>query len=49
MRAGLVDDEVVIAMPGGDLKIRREISGHLVQSGPARRVYRATVDLADYA
>jgi diaminopimelate epimerase len=48
MRAGLVDDDVTIQMPGGDLKIRREISGHLVQSGPARRVYRATVDLADF-
>ena len=48
MRAGLVNDEVTIQMPGGDLKIRREISGHLVQSGPARRVYRATVDLSDF-
>jgi diaminopimelate epimerase len=48
MRAGLVNDDVTIQMPGGDLKIRREISGHLVQSGPARRVYRATVDLADF-
>ncbi|MDQ2923519.1 MAG: diaminopimelate epimerase [Candidatus Dormibacteraeota bacterium] len=48
MRAGLVDDDVTIQMPGGDLKIHREISGHLVQSGPARRVYRATVDLADF-
>ena len=48
MRAGLVDDDVMIQMPGGDLKIHREISGHLVQSGPARRVYRATVDLTDF-
>jgi diaminopimelate epimerase len=48
MRAGLVNDDVTIQMPGGDLEIRREISGHLVQSGPARRVYRATVDLADF-
>jgi diaminopimelate epimerase len=47
MRAGLVDDHVTILMPGGDLAVRREKSGHLVQSGPARRVYRATVDLAD--
>ena len=49
MRAGLVDDRVTIQMPGGNLEIRRESSGHLVQSGPARRVYRATVDLADFA
>src|SRR4030081_1079887 len=48
MRAGLVDDDVTIEMPGGDLKVRRERSGHLVQSGPAQRVYRASVDLADF-
>ena len=48
MRAGLVEDVVTIQMPGGDLKIRRESGGSLVQSGPARRVYRATVDLADF-
>src|SRR6202521_2106238 len=48
MRAGLVDDHVTIQMPGGDLAIRREEAGNLVQSGPARRVYRATVDLADF-
>jgi diaminopimelate epimerase len=48
MRAGLVDDHVTIEMPGGDLAIRRENGGNLVQSGPARRVYRATVDLADF-
>jgi diaminopimelate epimerase len=48
MRAGLVDDQVTIEMPGGDLKVRRERSGHLVQSGPAQRVYRASVDLADF-
>jgi diaminopimelate epimerase len=48
MRAGLIGEEVTIQMPGGDLRIRREESGHLVQSGPARRVYRARVDLADF-
>jgi len=40
---------VVVKMPGGDLNVRREAEGHLVQSGPARRVYRARVDLADFA
>ncbi len=49
MRRGLVDDAVTIAMPGGDLALRREPNGNLVQSGPARRVYRATVDLEDFA
>ena len=45
----LVDDNVTVTMPGGDLALRREASGNLVQSGPARRVYHATVDLADFA
>ncbi|HEX7263326.1 MAG TPA: diaminopimelate epimerase [Candidatus Dormibacteraeota bacterium] len=48
MRAGLVDDQVTIQMPGGDLHVRKEASGNLVQSGPARRVYRAQVDLSDF-
>jgi diaminopimelate epimerase len=48
MRADLVDDRVTIQMPGGDLEIRRTESGNLIQSGPARRVYRARVDLADF-
>jgi len=48
MRAGLVDDQVSIEMPGGALDVRREISGHLVQSGPARRVYRSSIDLGDF-
>jgi diaminopimelate epimerase len=49
MRRGLVNDQVVVQMPGGDLAVRREAAGNLVQSGPARRVYRARVDLADFA
>ncbi len=48
MRAGLVDDRVTIQMPGGDLEIHRAKSGNLVQSGPARRVYRARLDLSDF-
>jgi len=49
MRAGLVDDDVTVRMPGGDLSVRRDESGHLVQSGPARRVYRALVDVSDFS
>jgi diaminopimelate epimerase len=49
MRAGLVDERVTVQMPGGDLSVRRDADGHLVQSGPARRVYHATVDLSDFA
>jgi diaminopimelate epimerase len=48
MRAGLVDDRVTIQMPGGDLEVRRAESGNLIQSGPARRVYKARVDLSDF-
>ncbi|HSS61545.1 MAG TPA: diaminopimelate epimerase [Candidatus Limnocylindrales bacterium] len=49
MRRRLVDDRVRVVMPGGELALHRESSGSLVQSGPARRVYGATVDLADFA
>jgi diaminopimelate epimerase len=49
MRRGLVGDRVTVMMPGGNLALRRDPNGDLVQSGPARRVYRATVDLADFA
>jgi diaminopimelate epimerase len=49
MRAGLVDDEVTIQMPGGNLEVRREKTGSLFQSGPAQRVYRATVNLTDFS
>jgi diaminopimelate epimerase len=48
MRRGLVDDRVTVSMPGGELAIRRESNGNLFQTGPARRVYRARVDLADF-
>ncbi|MDQ6692029.1 MAG: diaminopimelate epimerase [Candidatus Dormibacteraeota bacterium] len=48
MREGLVDDEVTIVMPGGELGIHRKPEGNLVQQGPAQRVYRAEVDLQDF-
>jgi diaminopimelate epimerase len=48
MRRGLVDDRVTVVMPGGELSVRREANGELVQSGPARRVYRATIELEDF-
>jgi hypothetical protein len=34
-------------MAGGTLAVRQERDGTLLQTGPARRVYRATVDLDD--
>ncbi|MFI5281724.1 MAG: diaminopimelate epimerase [Candidatus Dormibacterales bacterium] len=48
MRERRVGDRVTIQMPGGDLMVRKDQSGNLVQSGPARRVYRAKVDLGDF-
>jgi diaminopimelate epimerase len=48
MRRGLIDDHVTVQMPGGDLSVRREADGDLVQSGPARRVFSARIDLADF-
>ena len=49
MRESLVGESVTVEMPGGDLLVRRAPNGNLVQSGPARRVYRAEVDLDDFA
>ena len=48
MRRALVDANVTVEMPGGDLSVRREPNGNLVQSGPARRVYRAVIELSDF-
>jgi diaminopimelate epimerase len=48
MRRELVDADVTVQMPGGDLRLHRDANGNLIQSGPARRVYRATIDLADF-
>jgi diaminopimelate epimerase len=49
MREGLVDDEVTIVMPGGELSIRKGPEGNLIQQGPAQRVYRAEIELTDLA
>jgi diaminopimelate epimerase len=48
MREGLVDDEVTIVMPGGELSVRKGPEGNLIQRGPAQRVYRAEFELADF-
>ena len=48
MREGLIDDAVEVIMPGGTLAVRRSPDGNLVQSGPAQRVYRATISLDDF-
>jgi diaminopimelate epimerase len=46
---GLTEPEVQIVMPGGSLRVRQLPSGGLLQSGPARRVFRAEVRSADLA
>ena len=47
MREGLVEDEVEIVMRGGTLQVRRSTGGDLIQQGPAQRICRVEVDLAD--
>jgi diaminopimelate epimerase len=49
MRRNLVDADVTVEMPGGNLFVQRLKNGNLVQAGPARRVYRATIDLSDFS
>ena len=41
-------NDVTVQMPGGDLRLHREANGNLVQAGPARRVYRALIELSDF-
>jgi diaminopimelate epimerase len=48
MRLDEIDDAVDVRMPGGTLAVRRLPDGHLLQAGPARRVCRCEVDLADF-
>jgi diaminopimelate epimerase len=45
MARGLVGEQVRVVMPGGALLVRREADGRLLQTGPARRVFRAEVEL----
>ncbi|HLQ62524.1 MAG TPA: diaminopimelate epimerase [Candidatus Acidoferrales bacterium] len=48
IREGLVDAEVRVLMPGGELSVRQTPEGHLVQAGPAQRVCRVEIDLDDF-
>ncbi|HEX6548732.1 MAG TPA: diaminopimelate epimerase [Candidatus Dormibacteraeota bacterium] len=45
LAAGLVDDRLTVEMPGGSLPVERRPDGHLLQTGSARRVFRATFEL----
>ncbi len=48
-REGLLMNSATVIMPGGELSVSRSKGGGLSQIGPARRVYRARVDLTDFA
>jgi diaminopimelate epimerase len=47
IRLGLTGRRLRVEMPGGSLEVRQGGDGHLLQEGPASRVHRAEVDLAD--
>jgi diaminopimelate epimerase len=47
IRLELTDPTLEVRMPGGALSISQRPDGGLVQAGPAQRVFRAHVDLAD--
>jgi diaminopimelate epimerase len=49
IRENLVEEEVTISMPGGELSVRQATAGNLLQAGPAQRVCRALVELSDLA
>jgi diaminopimelate epimerase len=44
---GRTDPELEVVMQGGSLRLRQTPRGSLLQSGPARRVFNAEVNLAD--
>ncbi|MGH7776908.1 MAG: diaminopimelate epimerase [Candidatus Dormibacterales bacterium] len=46
MREGMVGARVTVAMPGGELLVERR-GRSLFQRGPARRVYRARLEVSD--
>ena len=42
---GLVDDEVVVSLPGGDLTISWDGSGDVIMTGPATRVFEGRIQV----
>lgn len=49
MRRGLVEREVVVSLPGGELAIAWGEDGRITMSGPAAESFRGTFEWADYA
>lgn len=48
MRRGLVDRDVVISLPGGDLAIAWQADGRIRMTGPAARSFSGSFEPADY-
>lgn len=49
MRRGLVDREVTVTLPGGDLSIAWRDDGHILMTGPAATAFTGEIDLEAYA
>src|SRR5215813_3063625 len=49
IRMEVTERSIEVQMPGGTLAVRQRSNGDLVQSGPARRVFTAQIDLAEFA
>jgi diaminopimelate epimerase len=48
MRRGLVDRQVTVTLPGGDLQIAWREDGQIVMAGPATESFRGSFDPADF-
>jgi diaminopimelate epimerase len=48
MRRGLVEREVTVSLPGGDLTIAWRQDGTIVMTGPAAESFRGEFEAADY-
>jgi diaminopimelate epimerase len=48
-RRGLVDAQVRVSLPGGDLTVTRRDDGHLLLAGAAVIAYTGDVDLERFA
>jgi diaminopimelate epimerase len=49
MRRGLVEREVTVSLPGGDLTIAWRSDNRIVMTGPASEAYRGSFEWSDYA
>lgn len=49
MRRGLVEREVLVVLPGGELTIVWGEHGRITMTGPAKESFRGTFEWADYA